>query len=49
MADELLRNEPARAAATIRVATGYDVHAFGPGDAVMLGGVTIPHEEADRP
>ena len=43
MANEMLRNEPARPAGTIRVATGYDVHAFGPGDAVMLGGVRIPH------
>ncbi len=23
--------------------SGFDVHAFGPGDAVMLGGVRIPH------
>lgn len=28
----------------IRTATGYDVHAFGPGDHVMLGGVRIPFE-----
>ncbi len=27
----------------IRTANGYDVHAFGPGDHVMLGGVRIPH------
>lgn len=26
-----------------RVGTGYDVHPFVPGDAVTLGGVTIPH------
>src|SRR5690606_12787481 len=26
-----------------RVATGYDIHAFGPGDSVMLGGIRIPH------
>lgn len=26
-----------------RVGFGYDVHAFGPGDHVMLGGVAIPH------
>jgi 2-C-methyl-D-erythritol 2,4-cyclodiphosphate synthase len=25
-----------------RVGSGFDVHAFGPGDAVMLGGVRIP-------
>jgi 2-C-methyl-D-erythritol 4-phosphate cytidylyltransferase/2-C-methyl-D-erythritol 2,4-cyclodiphosphate synthase len=28
------------------VATGYDVHAFRPGDAVMLGGVAIAHDRA---
>jgi len=27
----------------IRIGTGYDVHRFGPGDAVTLCGVTIPH------
>ena len=26
-----------------RVGQGFDVHAFGEGDHVMLGGVTIPH------
>lgn len=26
-----------------RVGTGFDVHAFEPGDAVWLGGVRIPH------
>lgn len=29
-----------------KVATGYDVHATGPGDHVMLGGVRIPHDRA---
>jgi 2-C-methyl-D-erythritol 2,4-cyclodiphosphate synthase len=28
----------------MRVGIGYDVHAFGPGDHVMLGGVRIPHD-----
>jgi len=28
-----------------RTATGYDVHAFGPGDHIMLGGVRIPHDQ----
>lgn len=28
----------------IRVGQGIDVHAFGDGDHVMLGGVRIPHE-----
>jgi 2-C-methyl-D-erythritol 2,4-cyclodiphosphate synthase len=30
--------------ADFRVGSGVDVHAFGPGDAVMLGGVRVPHE-----
>ena len=29
----------------IRVGQGVDVHAFGPGDHVMLGGVRIPHDK----
>jgi len=28
----------------MRVGSGYDVHAFGPGDHVTLGGVKIPFE-----
>lgn len=28
-----------------RAASGYDVHAFGPGDHVWLGGVRIPHTQ----
>lgn len=27
----------------IRIGQGFDVHAFGPGDHLMLGGVRIPH------
>ncbi len=27
----------------MRIGHGYDVHRFGPGNAVRLGGVTIPH------
>lgn len=27
----------------IRIGQGFDVHAFGPGDHVKLGGVRIPH------
>jgi 2-C-methyl-D-erythritol 4-phosphate cytidylyltransferase/2-C-methyl-D-erythritol 2,4-cyclodiphosphate synthase len=30
---------------TMRVASGYDVHAFASGDAVILCGVRIPHEK----
>jgi 2-C-methyl-D-erythritol 2,4-cyclodiphosphate synthase len=29
---------------SVRIGIGYDVHAFGPGDHVMLGGVRIAHE-----
>jgi 2-C-methyl-D-erythritol 4-phosphate cytidylyltransferase/2-C-methyl-D-erythritol 2,4-cyclodiphosphate synthase len=29
-----------------RTAFGFDVHGFGPGNSVMLGGVTIPHAKA---
>src|SRR5882757_16608 len=28
---------------TLRIGQGYDVHSFGEGDHVMLGGVRIPH------
>lgn len=27
----------------LRVGSGFDVHAFGPGQSVWLGGVAIPH------
>lgn len=30
--------------AAFRIGQGYDVHAFGPGDHVMLGGVRVAHE-----
>ncbi len=43
IADELLRPKQTSSADAIRVASGYDVHAFGPGDAVILCGVGIPH------
>jgi len=43
IADEMLRMEGGGAACTIRVGTGYDVHALGAGDAVILCGVRIPH------
>jgi len=29
-----------------RTAFGFDVHGFGPGNAVMLGGIAIPHHHA---
>lgn len=31
---------------SIRIGHGYDVHAFEPGDHLMLGGVKIPYEKA---
>lgn len=27
----------------MRIGSGFDVHAFGPGDSVILGGIRIPH------
>lgn len=30
--------------AAIRIGQGFDVHAFGDGDHVMLGGVRVPHD-----
>lgn len=32
----------------IRIGHGYDVHAFGDGDHVVLGGVRIPHPRGLR-
>ena len=32
----------------MRIGQGYDVHAFGPGDFVTLGGVRIPHVRGVR-
>ena len=29
---------------SVRIGHGYDVHAFGDGDHVMLGGVRVPHD-----
>ncbi len=29
----------------MRVGSGFDVHAFGPGDGVLLGGVRIAHQQ----
>lgn len=28
----------------MRIGSGFDVHAFGPGDHVMLAGVRVPHD-----
>jgi 2-C-methyl-D-erythritol 2,4-cyclodiphosphate synthase len=29
---------------SIRIGQGFDVHAFGEGDHIMLGGVRVPHD-----
>ena len=29
----------------LRIGQGLDVHAFGPGDKIVLGGVVIPHHQ----
>ena len=29
---------------SIRIGHGYDVHAFGDGDKIVIGGVVIPHQ-----
>jgi 2-C-methyl-D-erythritol 4-phosphate cytidylyltransferase/2-C-methyl-D-erythritol 2,4-cyclodiphosphate synthase len=44
-ADDFARAEAERNAALtdIRTGSGYDVHTFGAGDHVMLGGIRIPH------
>ena len=34
----------ARGATEMRTGTGFDVHAFEPGDQVMLCGIAIPHD-----
>ncbi|HSI01977.1 MAG TPA: bifunctional 2-C-methyl-D-erythritol 4-phosphate cytidylyltransferase/2-C-methyl-D-erythritol 2,4-cyclodiphosphate synthase [Reyranella sp.] len=41
-ADDLARS----VAKESRTAFGFDVHGFGPGNAVMLGGIAIPHTQA---
>jgi 2-C-methyl-D-erythritol 2,4-cyclodiphosphate synthase len=33
---------------SLRIGQGYDVHEFGPGDKVMLGGVAVPHTHGVR-
>jgi 2-C-methyl-D-erythritol 4-phosphate cytidylyltransferase/2-C-methyl-D-erythritol 2,4-cyclodiphosphate synthase len=46
--EDFARAEAMAAAACgdVRTGTGIDVHAFGPGDAMMLGGVRIAHTQA---
>jgi 2-C-methyl-D-erythritol 4-phosphate cytidylyltransferase/2-C-methyl-D-erythritol 2,4-cyclodiphosphate synthase len=42
-ADRRIAGETALARGDIRVGTGFDVHAFGPGTHVTLGGVAVSH------
>jgi 2-C-methyl-D-erythritol 4-phosphate cytidylyltransferase/2-C-methyl-D-erythritol 2,4-cyclodiphosphate synthase len=42
-ANRRLAGEDLLRAGEVHVGVGYDVHAFGPGSEVMLGGVAIPH------
>jgi 2-C-methyl-D-erythritol 4-phosphate cytidylyltransferase/2-C-methyl-D-erythritol 2,4-cyclodiphosphate synthase len=44
-AEDFVRAEAIQAAALadVRTGSGLDVHAFGPGDHVTLGGIRIPH------
>jgi len=45
-ADDFARAEAMQFASLsdVRTGTGIDVHAFGPGDHVVLGGLAIPHD-----
>jgi 2-C-methyl-D-erythritol 4-phosphate cytidylyltransferase/2-C-methyl-D-erythritol 2,4-cyclodiphosphate synthase len=42
-ANRSLRAEDALRLGDVRTGIGYDVHPFGPGHEVMLGGVAVPH------
>ncbi len=42
-ANRRLTAQAALAAGDVRVGVGYDVHAFGPGYEIILGGVAVPH------
>ncbi|WP_316862510.1 bifunctional 2-C-methyl-D-erythritol 4-phosphate cytidylyltransferase/2-C-methyl-D-erythritol 2,4-cyclodiphosphate synthase [uncultured Cohaesibacter sp.] len=47
MAEILLKNPTSDTPilSDIRIGTGYDVHAFEEGDAVIIGGISIPHDK----
>ncbi len=46
--EDFMRAESEQAAllSDVRTGTGIDVHAFGPGDHVIIGGLSIPHNQA---
>ncbi|SFC37130.1 2-C-methyl-D-erythritol 2,4-cyclodiphosphate synthase [Marinospirillum celere] len=41
LAEKILSEKPT----SMRIGQGFDVHKFGPGDHVILGGVKIPYEQ----
>lgn len=43
---ELQAGSPFASLPDVRTGNGFDVHAFAPGDHVMLGGLAIPHDFA---
>ena len=43
-ADDLARLRARVETMIVRVGSGFDVHAFEPGDHVILGGVAVPHD-----
>ena len=44
-AEDLLRANTMETRVETRTASGFDVHGFAPGNAVMLGGIAIPHKQ----
>ncbi len=40
-----MSDSPTTCLVPFRIGQGYDVHAFGTGDHVMLGGVRVPHDK----
>ncbi len=45
LAEQLLANQPTNKVNTMRIGQGFDVHKFGPGNEVILGGVNIPYSQ----
>jgi 2-C-methyl-D-erythritol 4-phosphate cytidylyltransferase/2-C-methyl-D-erythritol 2,4-cyclodiphosphate synthase len=45
MAEALVAQVQPAAAMAVRVGQGFDAHRFGPGEAVILCGVRIPHDQ----
>lgn len=43
-ANQLIRDHATVTQMETRLGTGFDVHRFGPGDAVILCGVAVPHD-----